>query len=1107
MESESSRKIRYKIEKFDEPLEQPGKIFLAEIHGSAQRLLKVKKLSRYIRFCQCCLLPSETPGVVMPYTCLDNSKDFGLGIHLYFYYIKFCLCITFISFCLSSIPTMVFSIRYTNQITDHCNNYYYSNNTNFNITMNNTNNIYNPQLITNNTNCYKYLEDSNTETDLSNIIQTDWILKMSTDNLNNFYSIFKGNSKNINSILIDFSFLYFLTSITLLIINFFFIHYINLLSDKEDFQDTSPRDFTILVHGVKRTKNNKEITRKEQLRLLLNEISDNYFKLEIHDIITCYNLVKLYKLTKKVFEDRVKIYHAHYFKKQRDLHNKYILSRGGDPYHYQSQLKRGENLDEKTSNSIKSNINLQLNNNLNVLNNNKEENLNYYKKFFWYIKVIPLKEIEERINQNKEKIKEIEKDLYLNPDKYNCGTYFVIFKYISMRDKIYSFFPTNLVSKVIMRIKYFFQNIIFSGCTSEKTKRTNYLKTAFTIEHATEAYEVLWQNLGYSLKEKYFYLIVSALVTIILIGISLCIVIGLNEAQYKITENRSHKNFLRYFLSFLISISIAIINSIGRKILKIITKNFEAIESRTDYFISLSLKISIFTFLNTAIIPLISNYIRGEWGNNDILLNNLLMIFITNITLTPFVFYFSPPLWLKMSRRAKARIDLQGVPLAESKYTQGQLNKIFENPSMDLSYKYSYFTNILLTSLFYMSVFPLGTVFCIVALFLSYFFEIFYLGYYKRPEVLNARLCKFFIQNFKVVVSVFCIGNYIFLSSISKYYRTNWSMINLILFVILAFIPYHSLRINFLGTTEGETSKGSYDEYSLMFQTDYEKENPLTKKKAMIKHFNKLREMNLIDKYQYEYLIKDIQKESTMDNYYKTSKNIGKVLGSYEFQKQFVKLKKKYKFIRDVRRKQSQLNKYNINLEEEFRKRGYSQNRFSIYKTRKSVKRKGTNITNNINNNDEESNLGYNKTYDVNVLIGSRGYNKRKTSTYMRQTLYKKIKDEGIYSESEEESEDDSYETESLDLTNKKKDNVYDFDNSSNSKKSDDKKNNIFRNNQAMNTIRENEKNEDISSSVDTENREYVKNLKKKERLENGQNNNNDNIQIYSLKESLKDEI
>ena len=32
------------IEEFDDPLCQPGRIFLAQIHGSAQRLLKVNKL-------------------------------------------------------------------------------------------------------------------------------------------------------------------------------------------------------------------------------------------------------------------------------------------------------------------------------------------------------------------------------------------------------------------------------------------------------------------------------------------------------------------------------------------------------------------------------------------------------------------------------------------------------------------------------------------------------------------------------------------------------------------------------------------------------------------------------------------------------------------------------------------------------------------------------------------------------------------------------------------------------------------------------------------------------------------------------------------------------
>ena len=1137
MESESSKNKINKIEKFEEPLEQPGKIFLAEIHGSAQRLLKVKKLSKYIRFCQCCLLPSETPGVVMPYTCLDNRKDFGLGIHLYFYYIQFCLLISFISFCLSSIPTMVFSIRYTNHLSEHCRIYYNDNITNLNnsnITLNNSitnkdNIIYNPNLITNNENCLKYLsmeKNNEIKADLTSIIRTDWILKMSTDNIKRYYEIFKENAnepEKINSVLLDFSFLYFLTSIVLLIINFFFIHYVNLLSDREDLEETSSRDFTILVPGVKRPKDNKQISRKEHLKNLLNEISANYFKLEIHEIIPCYTLLKLYKLTKKVFEDKVKIYHAHNFKRQRDLHEKYL--KGSKLIFLQNPSKGLDYLDNNRNNTVKGNDNTHLNSQLSMMytynndnlgtnkniNQQENNNLNYYSKFLCFVKSTPLREIEDRINQNKENIKLIERDLNENPDKYNSGSYFVIFKYISMRDKIYSFFPTHFAAKIFLRIKYFFQNIICGACTNERTKRTNYLKTAFTVEHASEAYEVLWQNLGYSFKERYFYLLISVIATILLIGASLCIVMGLNEAQYKITEQGKYKTALRYFISFLISISIAIINSLARLILREITKRFEAIETRTEYYISLSLKISIFTFINTNLVPLFSNYIFREWGDNDILLNNILMIFITNITITPFVFYFSPKLCLKISRRAKARIDLQGIPLSDSKYTQKELNRIFENPKMDLSYKYSYLVNTLLTSLFYMSIFPLGALFCIVALFLCYYLEIFYLGFYRRPELLNPRLCKFFIQNFKICISVFSIGNFIFLSSISRYYRTNWTLINFILFIVLAFIPYHSLKINFLGITEGETTKGSYDEYELMFPTDYEKENPLTKKRAQIKHFNKLREMNLIDKFQYEYLIKKIQKESAMDTYYKTSRNVGKLLGSYEFQRQFVKLKKKYKFIRDVRRKQSQLNKYNFDIDEEIRKRGYSTHSKigqskSIMSLIKPTKK--TNLSNYYIN--DEDNLG-NKINEANVLVGVNRFNNRRTSTYMRQTLFKRIKDEGIYSESEEESEseslDDSQNFDIPENTSRKNDgDIIDFDHSSkNSKNSEKNKNsNLYsekRNEKKLNnTIKEAEKNEESSSSsVDTQYKDYVNQLKK-----SGFLNLNNNTEIKNLKEVVK---
>ena len=134
-------------------------------------------------------------------------------------------------------------------------------------------------------------------------------------------------------------------------------------------------------------------------------------------------------------------------------------------------------------------------------------------------------------------------------------------------------------------------------------------------------------------------------------------------------------------------------------------------------------------------------------------------------------------------------------------------------------------------------------------------------------------------------------------------------------------------------------------------------------------------------------------------------------------------------------------------------------------------------------NNDEESKLGYNKIYDVNNLIEGGAIERRKASTYMRRALFKRIKDEGVYSESEEESKDESFDNDSIDIVSRKKEMV-ELEHSSNSKKSEDNKNNSNKINikekGQINTIKEDENSEDISSSVDTQYRDYVRNLKKK---------------------------
>ena len=1036
-----SKEKEEKIEEFEEPLAQPGKLFLAEIHGSAQRFLKIKKISKYTRFCQCCLLPSETPGAVIPFTCLDKKEDFGIGIQLYFFYIYFCMVICFTALFLCSIPSMVFSKRYYDDLVQYCDNYFlYNSSLLIEMDINDT------SKYTNSSYCIKYLSILELIEALlsggdNSIIKTDWISKFSADNIENYYYIMEERVEDhsiITDSLFDYSFTYFLASIIFLIINFFFIHYLNLLDDKENFESTTPRDYTLLIHGV--SKPDKNTTKIQHLNDILSEISRDYFPLEVHQIIPCYNLNKLFKLTKGVVEDKIKIYHVYNFQRQKNLHKEYMkrykISEENfnfNNYFNNQMIKlKSEKSNIKNQNSVlninntqasefeqQTNTCIQLNNNHIFIH---DKNLNYYTKFLFLIKATPLNTIEQKMAEKNKRIKEIKKDLAHNPDKYSSGTYFVVFKYMHMKEQLYDFYPTSIFQKIFIRIKYFFQNIICSKCISERTKRRNYLKTEIKVQYATEAYEVFWQNLGYSLCQKILYFSLSIVVTIVLICISFAIIYILNYFQFKLTETEGEHSVYEYLLSLVISIIISEINSLGRKLLKITTRNVEAIETKTDYYISLSVKITIFTFINTNIVPLISNIIQREYNNNAILLNNLFAIFLTNFTLNPIVFYLNPNLLLKLSKRANARMKLEGVPPEESVYTQDELNRLFQNPSMSLCYKYSFYSNIVLTTFFYMSLFPLGTVFSFAGLLISYFLEIVHLGFYKRPEILNSRLCKCFVYNFKVAMAAFAIGNYIFLKEVDKHRDINWSLINLIVFIVIVFIPYSSIKFNLLGIKEGEITKGSYDEYELMFATDYEKQNPLTKKEAMIRYFEKLRSHNMINQIQYENLINRVKKESSIVNYYKISKSVGNILNYYEFQNQFAKVKKKYNYIKQMknRNKNKEISTYDIFIKEKAKeRREYLAKMNSMNKSNnKELKTPNSNINNIINNNDnqlnknnldENSKLSFKNNLKVKGLVEDNPkLRRKKISIYMKETLIEDLKGQGIYSVTDEESDDES---------------------------------------------------------------------------------------------------
>ncbi len=849
------RREKRKDNAYAEPLEEPGTLYNAEVHGSAQRLLNIHRVTKYVKFCRCCSLPQETPGVIVPFNWFDNQLDFGLGIYLYFYYIKFCIVMAIICIGLSSISTIVFSKDYSSDIKDYCLSQI--NPSDLNTTGNTSSSLrwleYTYDDLLDDCNKYVNVKSRTNGTKDDDTFKADWLSDMSSYNLKSYYDVFAykatdDQKDNINDIILDYSFMYFLTGISVLISNYLFIQIVALLSQYENFKYTTPSDYAVLIHGVPKPEDEKG-KMKDELMKIVKEVNHYIDPLVVHQIIPCLRIGEIYEVAKKKFEEETKLYHVDHFERQIKLNKDNNFSKEKGNLHY-------------------------FENKLGIVNSK-----------------MPVKEIEGKIEEYNEKLNEMQLDLNENPNKYNGGTFCLIFDNMLMKDKFVEFFPRTIFSKIVWTLKYCLYNCLLRSCVNEEKRKLSKLKLSIEVTGNIEPYEIEWENMGYSRCERNIRFLISTAACLALIIVALGILIGLNRFQRYIAEKQ--KDFWKYVISLLISIIIAVTNFLGKFIFKKLTF-LEKIEVKTNFYISYSIKLTIFNFVSIAILPLVSNIIFGLNGS-DILINNLFMIFITNIFLPPLIFYIGPDFAIKLYQRTKARLELKNVKYEKSTYTQGELNEIFENPEMDICFKYSYVTNVILISLFYMSIFPIGMIFGCVALIFAYISEFFYIGLYKRPEVLNSTLCRFYVSNFKWVVFIFVLGNYIFLSPLNKNQRTNWSLINLIIFLVLGLIPYQSFKINPIGYSEGEDKFDTYKKNYIYFSTDYEKLNPFTRKQAYTKYFQLLLDQGIIDPVEGKRIISHIQNTNEITSYLHTRRHIDYYVASQGLNNLYMKNKNQQK--------------------------------------------------------------------------------------------------------------------------------------------------------------------------------------------------------------------
>lgn len=255
-------------------------------------------------------------------------------------------------------------------------------------------------------------------------------------------------------------------------------------------------------------------------------------------------------------------------------------------------------------------------------------------------------------------------------------------------------------------------------------------------------------------------------------------------------------------------------------------------------------------------------------------MSNMLIIFLSNAFISPLYWLCNPFYILALFKRKS--LEKQYKPDEKTNMNQKELNKLYENPGMEISFKYSYIAKTFLMTIFYIPIFPLGVIISLFGLSFAYFVEKFNLLYrYKRPEMLNSQIGKYYINNYRIMLFAFAVGNYIFQHD--SYINKTWPIVCLVVFGGLILIPVHSfLTFYCLGIDETEVLDKKYLDAYFEFGIDYQRANPLSTKKGVQIYLERLKEADIITSEEYEHLCQVLDKEqiNILNIYYRNSANI-----------------------------------------------------------------------------------------------------------------------------------------------------------------------------------------------------------------------------------------
>ena len=848
-----------------------GQLKYAEMHKQATKPLRVlqelteEELKNFT--CPCCGLPSQISGKLEPYKLCDNPDDFsncGQGVVLYYSFIKFVIFVTFIATIGISGLNIYYAYKYTYELRKVCNNYYHEELS--------ISDAYIDE-------CKFYFTEASKNSPYYNLIDS-FFFQFSLVNVKDYRNLYKklnnAENKDFENTIINLSFTNFLCLLIIFAVNLVYIYFLYNKSNAADYLVFTVSDYSIFLTNLydiyKKFGNNlkyiinKEKELKEKGKSLEKKTYTDKLGFQPDEKMSQLDLFKKF-LHEKIFK-----------KKNKDKSiTDYGLYRIDICYKLDGMIELQKKLDELDEKIQRIEFDPY------IYEKNKEKLLegdqrNFYKNFLGLSCCCETEESLSDIKIQKAKIENEMNDLIRaskeNTSEYFGGAAFITFTTIKQQEEYLSKLPSNFFDYIIN----FFKNLfyIFCSCCTKKDS-LNYYKRHITFEAAPEPEDVIFENL----QTKPFWRIINTLIvyflSIIICGVSFVAIIYLNKLQKKIDndkENKTTHTLLLYVISFGITGVTSVIDIILEIVLEKLTK-WEKQTTWTNFYLSYSLKLTLFSFLNSAVIPIVCELVINKSNGYQFLINNMLMKFLVNAFVTTIMWTVNVGCVLKLFRQClierKDKIN----------YNQKELNKIYELPPMNVAAKYSYIGKTLLMSFLYIPIFPLGLGISLLGFILGYWLEKYnFANMYKKPEMLNRQIVEFYSNYFVLIFFVYGIGDYIFLHDV--YEKKTWSLVNIIVFGVSIILPYHQLlSIDFLKFDESQIHEEEYSEKYVDFLNDYERANPMTKKEGEIRYLEQLEKKHKINRKEAEERKKKIKEENPLQ-YYRNQKNNLNVKGVHD---------------------------------------------------------------------------------------------------------------------------------------------------------------------------------------------------------------------------------